>query len=718
MRLFFTCTCAALLFLLPSHPEAAPLRPSTEPVEITADTITYDNGEQLYRAAGNVHILTDGIILDSDTATLSTDKNVAEAQGRVTLLKDGSTLKGDSLTLDLSNNTGTTRNGSLFVKTGNFHIMGKEIQKTGENDYHLERGTFTTCDAPNPSWKFTASSMNMTMEEFATGKNAVFYINDVPVLYFPYIAFPVKRERQSGFLLPRLGTSSKKGVYAEIDWYQVISPSQDMTVELSPQTKRGVGTEVEYRYIRQPGSNGTVDGFVIYDTQKSRFRGDLLEKHEEMFSRDFYLKSNVSLVTDQSFYHDYAEIAGEYNRQVLDSSIFLTKNYRYSSLTGEVRYVDNLYAALQENNDGKLTNAGNNRGTMQKLPSLSLTGVRHSLYDLPLYISADADFTDFYRQEGTTGQRLRVEPKLFWYGNAGGLELSAWGGWLQRNYRNADTENFLSRGSAEGGASASTTLSRVFSTGSAAMPRLRHVMIPEVGWSYEERRDQSDLPLFDYGDQVIPQSRAVWSLSNYFTGAFSDGNGGAEYRDILYLRLSQGYDISGGRRDLLTTVDRDHHLSDLRIETRMQPLKWLSLTTDGRYDIHRNTLSAMGIGGDLDDQQGNTVGFGYQRSLDRADSTITTVIDTSHQARPLPLFDQVNYVEGRLGISVFKPFVFTYLGRYSLDRGSFLESNYTVEYRHQCWTIGVSYQDRLDNREVLVSFSLSGLGSLGKMRAF
>lgn len=714
MRLFFSCTCAALLFALPSSPEAAPLRSSTEPVEITADTLTYEKGEQLYRAAGNVHILTDGMTLNADTATFSPETNMAKAQGKATLVREGSILKGDTLTLNLSTENGTVQNGSLFVKSGNFHILGNEIQKIGANDYYLERGSFTTCNAANPSWRFGVSSLNMTLEGLAVGKNAIFYIDDIPLFYLPYIAFPVNRERQSGFLLPRIGTSSLKGFYAQIDWYQVISPSQDMTIEFNPQTKRGMGGALEYRYIRQVGSDGTMNSYFIYDTQQDRWRGDLLEKHEEIFSSDLYLKSNISLVSDQSFLHDYGEIAGEYNRQLLDSSIFMTKNFvNYASLTGEVRYVDDLYAGIQPTSTNIYATTGSNRATLQKLPTISLTGVRHSLYDLPLYVSLDTDYTNFYRPEGTTGERLRVRPTLTWYGNAGGLDLSAWGGWLQRNYRSSDTDNFSSRGEAEGGVSASTTLSRVFSTGITAMPRLRHVMIPEVGWNYQEPRGQNDLPSFDNGDRTIPQSRAVWSLSNFFTGAFSDGNGGAEYRDLLYLRLSQGYDISGGRSDFLTTVDREHHLSDLRIETRMQPLKWLAITTDGRYDFSQGTFASMSVGGDLKDQEGNTAGVGYQRSLDRTASTID-VLDPKGN----PLFNQVNYLEANLGITEFKPFAFTYLGRYSIDRRGFLESNYTVEYRHQCWTLGFSYLDRLDNREFLVSFSLSGLGSIGKLRAF
>ena len=73
----------------------------------------------------------------------------------------------------------------------------------------------------------------------------------------------------------------------------------------------------------------------------------------------------------------------------------------------------------------------------------------------------------------------------------------------------------------------------------------------------------------------------------------------------------------------------------------------------------------------------------------------------------------VNYLEGRLGLNLVKPFVFNYTGRYSFDRGDFLEGYYVVEYKRQCWSLMLSFRDRPDNREVLVGFTLSGVGALG-----
>jgi LPS-assembly protein len=37
------------------------------------------------------------------------------------------------------------------------------MEKVGDEDYHLEKGTFTLCDGDVPSWKFSASSVDVNL---------------------------------------------------------------------------------------------------------------------------------------------------------------------------------------------------------------------------------------------------------------------------------------------------------------------------------------------------------------------------------------------------------------------------------------------------------------------------------------------------------------------------------------------------------------------------
>jgi len=212
-----------------------------------------------------------------------------------------------------------------------------------------------------------------------------------------------------------------------------------------------------------------------------------------------------------------------------------------------------------------------------------------------------------------------------------------------------------------------------------------------------QARRQDDLPFFDFGDRVLGQSALTWSLANTLTGKFPQEGGAPEYRDLLYLKLSQGYQFSGERRDLLTLVDPGHRLTDLMLESKMAPVKWAAIALDGRYNTVDNNVSTADLAMELKGSGAtpNLAVLGYRYSRDALD-----------------------YLEGRFAFPITSQFQATVLGRYSFDKGGFLESRYSLEYKRQCWSIIATYSDRIDNKSFTVNFTLAGIGALVPVRAF
>jgi LPS-assembly protein len=661
-------------------------------ITIWADDLTYDKEKDTYQATGNVMILWNGAILIADKVTLNEAGNEAVAEGKVRLVKGSEVLHSDRIKLNLLTEMWEVTNGDLLSRVSNFHVIGQKIEKVGEDQYRIKHGSFTTCSGEHPSWKFASSNIDVTLENFAIGENELFYIKDIPVLYFPYMLFPVKRERQSGFLLPRISNSSKKGFNIDIPYYWAISPSQEATIDLDVESKRGAGIGVDYNYLRRDESLGKVRGFGIYDTSQDRFRGNLVTQQQEWFSPSFVFRSDVNLVSDRDFFRDFAEASGEYNRQIVDSSVSLTKNWQKYSLGGEFRYVDNLDAL-------------NNRDTLQKLPTISFTAVRQKMPGMPLYLALDSSFVNFYHENGLKGQRYDIHPFATVYmPMPGGLEFSAWGGYHERLYNAYDAKAGETGNGSRGiglvdvGATIATSFNRIYDTNWGKLSRMRHTMVPEISYNFVEQKDQDSLPFFDYNDRVLGQSIASWSITNYLTGKFQDGDSPPVYLDLFYLKLSQGYQFSGSRRELLTLVpDVDRSVTDIRIEAIFTPFKELSLFTDSRYNPNNTRFSTITTGFDLNDGKGNSSGLSYRYSR-----------------------NQLEYLEGRLAVNLVKPFDFNYTGRYSIDKGGFLEMSYGLEYKQQCWGVALTYHDRpvLGDHAFMINFTMAGIGPIGKFKAF
>jgi LPS-assembly protein len=657
-----------------------------EGIRIKADTMDHNQADDVITASGNVVLLWQGATLTSDNATYDRANRVLKATGNVVIVKGSDTIKGESVSLDLDSGRGELARGNIFLKQNNMHLTGDKINRIGEDDYTASQGSYTTCDAETPSWKFGADDLDMTVDEYGTAKHVVFYIKDMPVFYFPYVVFPVKRERQSGFLFPRFGWSQKKGAEADLFYYWAISPSQEATIDLDVQSNRGVGTGLDYRYLRKRGSTGNLGGYLIYDQNTNNPRGFIAQSHREIFSPEMNIRTSINITTDRLFLSDYGEKSGVYNRQSDDSTVNFLKTWQNYALTTNLRYTQDYYAA-------------SNNGTLQTLPEIGLSAVRQQIFSTPVYFDLDSTATSFYRESGVRGQRLYGFPRLSLVtGIPGYLNVTAYGGVHLRAYHTdnipsasqiKDTDGSLLP---ETGVRLSTSFSKVYDINGEKLQKLRHEITPEVAYRYTLNQDQSRFPSYDTIDRIVHQNMLYYSLTSFLGGKFRVGDT-TEYRDLVRLRLSQGYSISGGRQDLLTMVDTNRPWSDLILESEAWLHPQAKMTLDARYNVYGNYISSAAPGVELDDKRGTTAGISYRMA-----------------------HNEVKYLEGRLATKLLKPWIFGYTTRYSFDRDNFLESVYSAEYRHQCWSILVSYLDRRvtsPSQTVMVSFNLMGAFGFG-----
>ena len=257
-----------LLFIYSIHSNAegiTEMGAGEGPVTITADTLAFDPDTNLYIADGNVEITQGTRVLSSDRATYNKETKDARAEGRVTLIQDGDIVSGEALEINMDSKKGVIRHGRVFQRTGNFYLTGDEIEKVGDEGYRVKRGRFTTCDGPSPSWSFSASTANVTLWEYASAWNTVFYIKGIPAFYLPYMIMPVKKERQSGLLIPRVSLSDKNGFEIDNSFFWAISKNTDATISLNYLSMKGLEEGVEYRYALSKDTTGQINSTYLDD---------------------------------------------------------------------------------------------------------------------------------------------------------------------------------------------------------------------------------------------------------------------------------------------------------------------------------------------------------------------------------------------------------------------------------------------------------------------
>jgi LPS-assembly protein len=647
-------------------------------LQVRADSLTHEQRDDVITATGSVEMDWDGSKLYADIAKYYRARGVVSASGGVKLEKDGDIFVGESAELEIETKKGVVNKADIFIKTNNLHLKGERVVKSSDQDFSIQAGTLTTCDGKSPAWRFRVDDLNLTLDDFAVGRNAVFYVRDMPVFWLPVFVFPAKTERQSGFLFPTIGHSSKKGAFLELPFYWALSQSSDLTATPDLQSRRGTGFGLEYRYMGYNKGDGTDRGYLIYDRQQERFRGEIDLKQQVNFTDDTYLRADLNLTLDRDYFRDFGTTSGEYNKQYLESVAFVTHRSDDLLYTAGAIYNDDLYAS-------------DNQSTLQLLPFAAVSGTGRKLGSTPLFYSFAGNIVNFDRQQGDTGQRVQLSPRLTFPVHGGHhLSGSFWGGYNQRFYRSDSpgVENgWRERGLFEAGGALRTEFARVYELKLGDAERVKHQISPEISYSFTQRRDQSSLPFFDFDDRVLGGDLLTFSVLNSLIGRSSTGEN-VQYRDLLRFLASQGYQLSGDHRDLEVIVDQSRPFTDTRAMLELFPLPKWRFFSDNRFSPYSGNVTNASVGAEVGDPKGTRAFLDYHHAEKRLD-----------------------YIEGRVTYSDLKPYTFSASGRYSFDKPGFLETLYSVEYKHQCWGLTFSYRDRIDNREFAVSFNLSGIGT-------
>jgi LPS-assembly protein len=325
--------------------------------------------------------------------------------------------------------------------------------------------------------------------------------------------------------------------------------------------------------------------------------------------------------------------------------------------------------------------------------------------------------TNFQRDEGSKGARLSVAPKLtFQRQILPGVSTKVWGGYNEQLYYASNPpDNYTSTnmGVTDAGASVKGELGRTFDASLFGNEKLYHQFIPELSYRYSGHYSDRSTPAFDYDDEPLNGQIIQLALKNILTGKHVSKDT-TDYNTLLKFDIIQGYQISGSRRNLLVTVDQGRKFTDTRINMEVTPLKALRLTADAWISPYTGSLTNGFFGVTVGNPKENRVRLEYHRAQGSLIQGTVNSQGTIISQRSL------NYVEGEIKVTRFKPFTFSALGRYSDERHGFLESLYSVEYKHQCWSITLAYRDRpvRGDREFTVTFNLFGLGSPGPMKVF
>ena len=254
----------------PSRLGVASTSEPTQLVEFSADQVIYDSEADVVTASGGVRMSREGNYLAAEQVVWDRKTGQVRALGSVVLLTpEGDKLVGENVELTDSFREGTIQDLLIVLESGGRIAASRGIL-SGEV-YSLENAIYSPCPVTTssgcpkrPSWSITAAKViddrAHNQVHFQGGRLQLFGVN-LPL--FPIFTVRTDTGGATGWLVPDIAYSTRKGFELALPYHWQIGPNRDAT--LTPHLYTSVWPAIEGKY-RELNSIGAfqLGGFLTY----------------------------------------------------------------------------------------------------------------------------------------------------------------------------------------------------------------------------------------------------------------------------------------------------------------------------------------------------------------------------------------------------------------------------------------------------------------------
>lgn len=707
---------------------------------LVADQMKADENGKII-LSGSAEIRRIDSVVKGDHIDYQQETGQVNVRGNGLIMRDGNIVRGPELSYNMNAETGEVNDPNFWLGADGGSGVAERADIFSRSQMRLSSVTYAGCPCPNPPWYITSPKVDFDFDENeGVARNAVLYFKGVPILASPYLSFPLRKERKTGFLLPTYGGSSKSGLEFSLPYYVNLAPNYDLTLTPRYMAKRGVQLGAEFRYLGEAYDGQFTGTYLNRDKLTDEARWMYWWQHRHALGGGFSANFDVRRVSDDDYFRDFASFG--LNDATIDALPSIAQLSWGGAQYWQAHLQTNTYQTLQDRS------ASYRRPPFDKVPELYVRGARYNWggfdvatdnyavkFRMPRYSAPFAyPYGDRYPYQSYDGTRLSsynaisypiVRPGWYLTPKAA-LHLSQystnWNG-FEFSGMPADGPRTQSRAvpllSLDSGMTfeRSTTL-----FGNKSIQTLE----PRVYYLYVPYRDQSNLPVFDTSiatfnfsqafdenmfsggwDRIANANQLTWGL----TTRWLDEDSGFER---LSFSVAQRLYFEEQKVTLPGTRPRTDTKSDYLVGANAALTDKLDLRFDAQFNPESRDRNRMSAGVRWLPQRLAMLAATYRYERDPTQISDPAVVyqrgyvDNSREQVTLsgqwPLTDKV-FVLGRLD--------------YSLQEKRSTQSVFGLEYKGDCcWAARMVYQryavSKQDtNTAVFFQLELSGLGSLG-----
>ncbi|WP_111980301.1 LPS-assembly protein LptD [Algibacillus agarilyticus] len=651
---------------------------SLDSLVIEADSMTMqaDGGAEF---TGQVEVIQGGQKITANKASTSENRDVFVADGGVEFIGSNVKVNSESVTADMLNKSLIFTNSRYVLAQNVGHGNATELNVSeSAKGVTLLDATFTTCpDHKNPEWELEASEIFLSADdERGEAWHSRFNVMGVPVLYIPYVSFPLTDKRKSGFLLPSIGSSSQHGLDIEQPYYWNIAPNIDATTSVRLMTNRGAMLKAEGRYLHQSGKSDLNVEWLGNDND-SRYndsRSAVAFNYQGQAFGDWHTYVDLHSFSDDRYLSDFGFKNLNRVDTHVESIVSLYQLQKDWSLLVNVRQFEVF---------------GDHLRPFRTLPEVKFEYFPAlNIQNTSLSIPAEFAYFDTAEETRANAYRLHTQPTLKWQLNRPAWELGAEGSILATAYR----QQTLDRSEYK---NITRVLPRVRLNGRVIFERpldwfgkpMTQTFEPKMQYLWVPEHDQSDIRFYD-STLLQDDFHGLFRVSRY--------SGVDRILEANQVTLGASSRLINDRNQekLQVSIGQIFYLDDPKIEIvdeeDGQTRGKSAVAFDLAADIRKRWFLHYGLQYDTELKHTNKSQFTLDYRLDEGH-----FVQFSHRYARRVSDSRINMTGILAQWEVNKNWQLfsSYYHDFALSRN--LESKIGVQYQSCCWGIQFSWQSRL-----------------------
>jgi len=294
---------------------------------ISADAIS-GQSDEVTHAEGKVELQREDGLAFADKLIYRVLEDEIEASGNVRLIQDGAEVDGVYMKLRMADRDGhfdearyqikrelprdvRVKNAideplpDLPLRVSTVFGEATRVNFEGENQFRLENATYSTCRPEQKDWYVKSEELKLDYDRSeGEAREATVYFKDTPILYTPYLSFPLNNKRESGLLLPTYASTTRTGLDLALPWYWNIAPNYDATITPRMMTKRGMQLGSELRYLDHYAETSLQLEYMTHDRLFRDRRYSYSWKYAQNLGGGFSTRIDWNRASDHEYFTD------------------------------------------------------------------------------------------------------------------------------------------------------------------------------------------------------------------------------------------------------------------------------------------------------------------------------------------------------------------------------------------------------------------------------